>query len=169
LLNAALRPVLGLVGLRVPDWFGADAGFAAIPAFVIMGLWGVGGGMLIYLAGLNAIPQTLYEAALIDGAGWWSRFRNVTIPMLSPVILFNVVIAIIGSFQVFTQAYVMTNGGPGDKTLFYVLYLFRQAFEFFNMGYASAMAWLLFAIIMVLTVFVVRASRSRVHYEGLRT
>lgn len=168
LLNNALNPILKIFGLEAPAWFGADAAIFGVPAFVIMGLWGVGGGMLIYLAGLNAIPQTLYEAALIDGAGWWDRFRNVTIPMLSPVILFNCVMAIIGSFQVFTQAYVMTGGGPADATLFYVLYLYNQAFHYYEMGYASAMAWFLFIIVLGLTLLVLRYSRRHVHYEGLR-
>ena len=168
LLNNALNPILGSFGLHAPAWFGADAAIFGVPAFVTMGLWGVGGGMLIYLAGLNAIPQALYEAALIDGAGWWARFRNVTIPMLSPVILFNCVMAIIGSFQVFTQAYIMTGGGPADATLFYVLYLFNQAFQYYEMGYASAMAWFLFVIVLSLTLLVLRYSRRHVHYEGLR-
>jgi len=168
LLNTVLSPVLGMFGLRPPDWFGTDAAIFGVSAFVIMGLWGIGSGMLIYLAGLTAIPQTLYEAALIDGAGWWARFWNVTIPMLSPVILFNVVMAIIGSFQVFTQAYIVTGGGPGDATLFYVLYLFNQAFEYYEMGYASAMAWLLFTIVLSLTLLVIRSSSRHVYYEGMR-
>jgi multiple sugar transport system permease protein len=183
LLNAAVRPLCGpvnavlgwlggLVGATVPkmppDWIGADAEWAGVPAFVIAALWSIGGSMLIYLAGLQGIPQTLYEAAAIDGAGPVRRFLRVTLPMLSPVILFNVVIALIGSFQVFTMAYVMTKGGPGDSTTFYVLYLYNNAFESHEMGYASAMAWVLLVIIMALTGLVLWQGKKRVHYEGLR-
>ncbi len=154
--------------LTPPDWLGDDAGWYGPPAFALMGLWSVGGSMMIYLAGLNGIPDTLYEAAEIDGAGRLRRFRNVTLPMLSPVIFFNGIMAIIASFQVFTQAFVMTNGGPENKTLFYVLYLYRQAFEFHQMGYASAMAWLLLLLILALTLVVMRGSSRFVYYEGLR-
>lgn len=166
LLNQLLEPILALVNLRPPEWFLRDAEWFGIPAFVIANLWNVGGGMLIYLAGLNAIPRTLYEAAEIDGAGRWQRFRHITLPMLSPVILFSVIMAIIGSFQVFTQAFVMTGGGPGDATRFYVLYLWNMAFESYEMGYGAAMAWLLFAVILVLSLWVMRGSRKRVFYEG---
>jgi multiple sugar transport system permease protein len=165
--NVFLKP-LTWFGIRPPDWFGLDASWAAVPAFVIMGLWGVGGGMVIYLAGLKGVPQSLYEAATIDGAGPLRRLMNVTLPMLSPLIFFNVVMGIIGSFQIFTQAKVMTNGGPGTDTLFYVLNLYRQAFEFHNMGYASAMAWILFVIVLGFTALVFRGSRKMVHYEGLK-
>ena len=168
LINWLLSP-LRLIGLSPPDWFGADAGWAAIPAFVIMTLWGVGGGMVIYLAGLKGIPASLYEAARIDGAGAWRRLWNITIPMLSPLIFFNVVMGVIASFQIFTQTKVMTNGGPNDATLFYVLNLYRFAFEFHEMGYASAMAWVLFVIILALTALIFRGSRGLVHYEGLKT
>jgi multiple sugar transport system permease protein len=177
LINHMLRPFLGLVGLHPPNWFGADyskfppiddAARWAIPAFVIMGLWGVGGGMIIYLAGLKGIPVSLYEAATIDGAGPSRKFWNVTLPMLSPLIFYNLVMGIIGSFQIFTQAKIMTNGGPGDDTLFYVINLYRQAFEFHNMGYASAMAWVLFLIVLVLTLLVFRGSKNLVYYEGLK-
>lgn len=183
---AAILLVLGLYSLitgwstRPPNWFGVyvppegagkpvvDAKWWAIPGFVIMGLWGVGAGMIIYLAGLKGIPQTLYEAARIDGAGPVRQMWNVTLPMLSPLIFFNLVMGIIGSFQIFTQAYTMTGPGPEDSTLFYVLQLYRQAFEFHNMGYASAMAWLLFVLVLILTMLVFRGSRGLVHYEGLR-
>lgn len=168
LLNTVLRPVAVWLGTTPPDWFGVDAARWAIPAFVIMGLWGVGGGMLIYLAGLKGIPQSLYEAATIDGAGPLRRLWNVTLPMLSPLIFYNLVMGIIGSFQVFTQAFVMTGGGPQNATLFYVLSLYRQAFEFHNMGYASAMAWILFVICLLLTLLVFRGSRNLVFYEGLK-
>jgi len=133
-----------------------------------MSIWGVGNAMLIYLAGLQGVPEHLYEAAALDGAGPWVRFRHVTLPILSPTLFFNLVMAIIGSFQVFTSAYVMTEGGPNESTLFYVLYLYQKAFEQFQMGYASAMAWILFAIVLSLTLGVLRSSRSWVYYEGER-
>ena len=170
LLNRVLDPILGLVGLNAPDWLGRDAEIFGVPAFVIMSLWSIGGGMLIYLAGLSAISPTYYEAAKVDGAGWWRRFWHITVPMLSPVILFNSVIAIIGSFQIFTQSYIMTGGtgGVSDSALFYVLYLYLQAFTYHEMGYASAMAWMLFMIVLVLTILFLRMSRRFVHYEGMR-
>jgi multiple sugar transport system permease protein len=135
-------------------------------SLVIMGLWGVGNTMIIFLAGLQGIPLSLYEAAEIDGANWWQRFRHVTLPMLSPVILFNLIIGIVGSFQVFTNAFLMTQGGPQNSTLFSVLYLYRLGFEQFNMGPASALAWLLFAIIMMFTIVQLRLSDAWVYYEG---
>ncbi len=163
-----LNGVLGLLHLPTPDWFGRDAATAAIPAFVIMGLWGVGGGMIIYLAGLKGIPTSLYEAATIDGAGQIRRLWNITIPMLSPLLFYNLVMGLIGSFQIFTQVYVMTGAGPDNSTLVYVLNLYRQAFEFHNMGYASAMAWVLFVICLAVTIGVFRLGRSLVYYEGLK-
>lgn len=151
-----------------PAWFGEDAQTYGVPAFAITSLWTIGGAMLIYIAGLAAIPSHLYEAARLDGAGPLRRFWNVTVPMLSPVILFNLIIAIIASFQIFTQAFVMTRGGPGDATLFYVLYVYFEAFESHNMGYASALAWLLLLVILALTAAVLRLSRRSVHYDGGR-
>ena len=168
IINRILDPVLGVVGLGAPDWFGTDAEVFAIPAYVIMALWGVGAGMVIYLAGLKGIPESLYEAARIDGAGRVRAFFNVTLPQLSPLIFFNLIMGIIGSFQVFTQVYVMTNGGPGNATLVYVLKLYREAFEYHKMGYASAMAWVLFMVLLGLTLVVVKTSKSWVHYEGLK-
>jgi len=169
LLNAALEPLLAPLGAAPPEWFGADAAAWGPPAFAVMGLWAVGGSMMIYLAGLKGIPQELYEAAEIDGAGAWRRFRSVTLPMLSPVIFFNLIMAVIGSFQVFTQAFVMTGGEPGDLTRFYVLYLYNQAFEFYEMGYASALAWLLLLVTLLLTLIVMRGSKRFVHYEALQS
>ena len=169
ILNKLLAPITGLFGKSPPDWFGNDIKVWGIPAFVIMGLWGVGGGMIIYLAGLKGIPRSLYEAAYIDGAGPMRRLAAITLPMLSPLIFYNLVMGIIGSFQVFTQAYMMTGAGTDNATLFYVYSLFRHAFEFHNMGYASAMAWVLFVIVLVLTLAVFRGSRNLVYYEGLKT
>ncbi|HEX8520665.1 MAG TPA: extracellular solute-binding protein [Tepidisphaeraceae bacterium] len=168
MVNALLRPLLHPFGTTPPDWLGRDARYWAIPAFVLMSVWGVGGAMILYLAGLKGIPVSLYEAATIDGAGRTRQFWNVTLPMLSPLIFYNVVMGIIGSFQVFVQAMVMTDGGPNDFTLFYVLQLYRQAFVFHNMGYASAMAWVLFLILLGLTVLVFRGSKNLVYYEGLK-
>jgi multiple sugar transport system permease protein len=168
LLNTVLRPLAHALQTEPPDWFGRDAAAWAIPAFVIMGLWGVGGGMIIYLAGLKGIPASLYEAATIDGANPLRQFWSVTLPQLSPLIFYNLVMGLIGSFQIFTQARVMTGGGPEDNTLFYVLQLYRQAFEFHNMGYASAMAWILFLICLALTIFVFAGSKKLVYYEGLK-
>ncbi|HEU4753063.1 MAG TPA: sugar ABC transporter permease, partial [Armatimonadota bacterium] len=138
------------------------------PAIVLMGLWGVGAGMMIYLAGLQNIPTQLYEAARIDGAGPVAQFRAVTFPMLSPVLFFNLVMGIIGSFQVFTSAFVLFGGGsgPDDAALFYGFYLYRKAFEQFQIGYGSALAWVLFAVILVFTLLVFRSSQFWVYYEG---
>jgi multiple sugar transport system permease protein len=168
LINHLLAPPLHLLGKTPPDWVGEDAHRWAVPAFVLMSLWTVGGGMLTYLAALKNVPASLYEAARIDGASANRQFWTVTLPMISPLILFNLLMAIIASFQIFAQVYVMTNGGPGNATLFYVLYLYRQAFQFDNMGYASAMSWVLFVIVLALTAIVIRGSRRWVHYEGLK-
>lgn len=158
--------VLRAFGLPPIAWLSDTR--TALPSLILMSLWGVGGGMVIYLAGLQSVPQHLYEAASLDGANVVQKFRHVTIPMLTPVIFYNLIMGIIGSFQVFTQAFVMTNGGPVNSTLFYVLYLFRQAFNYFHMGYASAMAWVLFVIILVLTMLVFKSSAMWVYYEGER-
>ncbi len=160
LINLALRRF----GIEGPRWLYSEEW--AVPAFILMGLWGAGGGMLLYLAGLQGIPTTLYEAAEIDGANSWHRFRYVTIPMLTPTIYFNLLINIIASFQVFTQVEVLTDGGPNNATLTQVLYLYRKGFQDFQFGYASALAWALFIVILVFTVLVVRSSESWVHYEG---
>jgi len=162
ILNNALRAA-GVA--HPPAWLQEPAW--AMPAFVIMSLWGIGGmRMIIFLAGLQGIPDSYYEAAGIDGAGAWSKFRHITLPMLTPMIFFNMVLGIIGSFQIFTAAYIMTGGGPADATLFYVLYLFRQAFEEFRMGYASAMAWGLFVVLLVFTGIQFWQAKRWVYYEG---
>jgi multiple sugar transport system permease protein len=131
-----------------------------------MSLWSVGGTMLIFLAGLQGIPVELQEAAALDGANAVQRFWSVTLPLLTPTILFNLILLIINQFQSFTQAYVMTNGGPLYSTLFYVYYLYLNAFQYFNMGYAAAMAWVLFFIIFVMTVIIFRSSDRWVFYQG---
>lgn len=146
--------------LNDPQW--------AMPGLILMSTWSVGGMMLIFLAGLQSVPEELHQAAMVDGAGAVDRFRHVTLPLLTPTIFFNLVMAIIGSFQVFTQTFVMTGGGPADSTLTYVLYLYRNAFEFFKMGYAAALAWILFFILLAMTLLVFRSSALWVHYESER-
>ena len=159
-----LNFIIGLFGVRGPDWLGRPAW--ALWAFVLMSLWGVGGNMVILLAGLQGVPVSLHEAAQIDGASAWTRFWRITLPMISPAILFITIMSVIGSFQVFTQAYIMTGGGPANATLFYLLYLYRNAFAWFEMGYASALAWVLFLVVLVCTLITMRGSQRLVHYEG---
>jgi multiple sugar transport system permease protein len=161
---------LGIVG---PGWF-YDPNWT-VPSYMLVSLWGFGGPMLLYLAALQGVPTTLYEAATIDGANAWQRFRNVTIPMISPVILFTFITGIIGSFQVFTPAYIISGttggggegafGGPAYASMFYVLYLYLNAFRRFRFGYAAAQAWILFLVILVLTYLALRISRESVYYE----
>lgn len=161
----AINTALALIGIQGPSWLGDERW--VLPALLIMSLWGVAGAnMVIYLAGLQSIPTELYEAAMIDGAGAWRKLVHVTIPMMTPVILLRLVMGIIGSFQVFTQAFVMTQGGPGSASLFYVLYLYRNAFEYSKMGYACALAWVLFLIILALTGLIFRSSSVWVYYQG---
>jgi multiple sugar transport system permease protein len=160
LLNSLLRQV----GIEGPLWFQSSRW--ALPGLIIMSMWGVGGTMIIFLAGLQNIPGHLYEAAEIDGAGAWSKFRNVTLPLLSPTIFFNLVMGVIGSLQTFAQAFIATAGGPSNATLFYNLYLYMNAFQYFEMGYASALAWILFVVILALTLLVIRSSPMWVYYEG---
>ena len=149
--------------LDAPLWL-QDPRFSKL-ALIVMNVWAAGGGMVIWLAGLQSIPKQLYEAANIDGAGPLRRFWHITLPMLSPYILFNAIVGLIGTMQMFTEAYVMTAGGPLDSTLFYAYYLFRQAFQFFRMGYASALAWILFVAVLTLTLLQLRWSRRWVHYD----
>ncbi len=158
--NNILR-ALGLPGVK---WlFDPDI---AKPAFILMSLWTVGPQMVIFLAGLQSVPAELLEAAEIDGANTWQRFRSVVMPMLSPIVFFNLIIGIIGSFQVFTNAFIMTNGGPQNATLFSVLYIYLNGFRFFKMGYAATLAWLLFWIIMLFTFLQFVVANRWVYYEG---
>ncbi|MBM3188740.1 MAG: sugar ABC transporter permease [Chloroflexi bacterium] len=159
LINTALRGI----GIKGPAWL-ADPAWAK-PALILMSLWGVGGAMVIYLAGLQGIPRELYEAGEIDGTSALQGFWHITIPMLSPVIFFNLIMNVIGAFQVFTQAYVMTQGGPANATRFYMLRLYEQAFSAFSMGLASAMAWFLFLLMLVFTLIQFKYIGGRVHYE----
>jgi multiple sugar transport system permease protein len=160
LANAALN------ALGLPSLYWLQDPKLAKPTFILMSFWTIGGQMVILLAGLKGIPRSLYEAAEIDGAGSWVSFTAITLPMLSPAIFFNLILAIIGAFQVFTQSYIITGGGPENATLFYVLYLYRMAFENFRMGYASALAWVLFLIILLFTYFQFKLSDRWVYYEG---
>jgi multiple sugar transport system permease protein len=159
-----INSLLNIVGIRGPGWLTNPV--LAKPALIFMGCWMIGGTIVIFLAGLQDIPESLLEAAMLDGAGALRRTRYVTLPLLSPVILFNLVMGVIGNFQVFTQAFIMTKGGPLDATLFYALYLYRNAFEYFKMPYASAMAWLLFVVVLACTLLIFRGSSRFVYYEG---
>ncbi len=161
ILNVFLYTTFHIIG---PQWQ-YDSTWV-IPMFVIMSLWSVGGGMLIYLGGLQGIPTQLYEAAEIDGAGAWRRLWSVTLPMLSPVILFNLILGIIAVFTYFTNAFVMTQGGPNYASYFYLLSLYYNAFQFLKMGLASAQAWLFFLFVLILTVIVMKTSGRWVYYEG---
>ena len=170
-----LNPEVGLVNslLRTsgvsdpPNWLQSSSWLVGSKtSIMLMGLWSAGSGMVIWLAGLKGIPQHLYEAAEIDGAGVFGRFVNVTLPMLSPYIFFNLIMGVIGTMQVFTQAYIMTEGGPDDSTMFYAYYLFNNAFRYFKMGYASALAWILFIIVLALTLFQLKIAPRWVHYES---
>lgn len=167
LLNGALK----VVGIEGPLWLQSETW--SKPALVLMSLWGVGGSMIIFLAALQGVPQELYEAAELDGASGFRRFVHITIPMISPAIFFSLVMGVIGSFQVFTQAFVMTGsaqpgseGGPNNSTLFMVLYLYKKAFQDFQMGYASALAWVLFFIILGFTIVQKKLSSRWVYYEA---
>ncbi len=135
-------------------------------AYVLLSLWGVGGSMIIFLAGLQGIPDIYYEAAEIDGAGRWYKLRHITLPLMSPIFFFNFVIGIINSFQVFTIGFLLTNGGPQNSTLFLVLYVYRTAFQNQNMGYAATLSWLLFFILVILSLIVFKYFGSRVYYEN---
>lgn len=158
--------LLSLVGIEGPTWLGSTKW--AMPSIIMITLWsGIGGGrMIIFLAGLQGVPQELYEAAEIDGAASWAKFRNITLPMISPAIFFNLILGIIGALQVFTTAYITTRGGPGRATWFFALHIYTNAFEYFDMGYASALAIVLFFILLVFTIIQMRLSDRWVYYAG---
>jgi multiple sugar transport system permease protein len=160
-----LNVFLGKVGLRAPGWL-TDPAWSK-PALVLLSLWGMGQAMVIFLAGLQEVPVHLYEAADLDGASWWSKIRHVTLPMISPVLLFNGIMGIIGSLQFFAIPYIMTpNGQPARSAYFYAMYLYDNAFLYLRMGYASAMAWILFLLILALTLLSLRLAARYVHYEA---
>ncbi|MCP4177627.1 MAG: sugar ABC transporter permease [bacterium] len=164
-----LNYFLSFLGIHGPDWLNSIAWTK--PSVIFTTIWGVGNTMVIFLAGLNDVPKELYEAADIDGASFISKLKNVTIPLISPVIYFNLVMGIIGALQVFTVSYVMfssTGGaGPDRSVLFYTVYLYNNAFQYNRMGYACAMAWIMFIIILILTIITTRAYRKKIHYGGL--
>jgi multiple sugar transport system permease protein len=159
ILNAVFR----LVGLGEQRWLLFPG--SARNVFILISLWTIGGQIIIFLAGLNGIPQSIYEAATTDGAGGWQRFRHITLPLLSPTTFFNLIVGIIASFQIFTQAFVLTKGGPQNATLFFVLYIYDTGFVQFQMGYAAVLSWFLFLIILVFTVVQFRLAGRWVYYE----
>jgi len=167
-----LNPYFGLVNLFLntvfhiqgPGWF-SDPKWAK-PAFVMLAQWGAGGSAVIFLSAIKDVPRELLESAEIDGAGWWTKFSKIIIPMISPVILYHLITALFGGFQIFTTAYIATNGGPANSTLFYVLYLYRNAFQYSKMGYASAMAWILFVLVLIITLIIFKTSARWVFYRG---
>lgn len=164
-------PDLGLINnvlssLNLPTFNWLDSEVMVIPSIVIMSLWGIGSTVIIFLAGLQGVPRSLYEAATVDGAGSFRKFRNITIPMMTPIIFFNLIMGSIGAFQVFTEALIMTQGGPNNASLFYNYYIYREAFQFGEMGHASAIAWILFLIILAITGLFFRTSKAWVFYES---
>jgi multiple sugar transport system permease protein len=159
-----LNYLLSLVGIQGPAWL-SDPKWV-LPAFILMALWHFGGSVVLYLAGLQGIPTDLYEAAAVDGANGMHKLFRITIPLMTPVIFFQLIIGVINALQTFTQAFIMTKGGPMNASLFIVLYLYQKAFESFQMGYASLIAWLLFLYILALTLVLLRTSDRWVYYEG---
>ncbi len=160
LLNASLAKI-GIEGpgwLKSPDW--------AMPGLILMSVWSVGGSVIIFLAGLQGVPTHLYEAASLDGAGHWSKFWNVTVPMMSPVIFYNLIVGVITSLQSFVLILIMTDGRPANSTLVLGLYLYRHAFKFMDMGYASAIAWILLVFVILITAVQFLAAKFWVYYEG---
>lgn len=166
-----LHPRLGVVnhvlsnaGLPAPNWLLSETW--AKPAIALLAIWHIGQPMVVFLAGLQGVPEDLYEAAKIDGASAFQQTTHITIPLVTPVILYNTIMGIINAFQVFTFAYIMTGGGPLNSTLFYSLYIYRHAFNYFDMGYASALAMVLFTLVLGMTVALFKWSSSWVHYES---
>ncbi|MFE5320664.1 carbohydrate ABC transporter permease [Paenibacillus sp. NPDC056579] len=162
--DGILNKLLGAIGIPGIDWINTPE--TALYTLVLLAVWQFGSSMVIFLAGLKQIPRELYESASVDGASKIRSFFAITLPMLTPIILFNLVMQIIGSFQMFTQAFIVTKGGPIHSTLVYALYLYQQAFAYFNMGYASALAWILLVIIAVFTALIFWSAKRWVHYEN---
>jgi len=158
-----LNNVLAAFGIHGPNWLQDE--HTSKPALILMGLWSAGGGMIIWLAGLKGISASYYEAAALDGASAWQSLRHITLPLLTPYILFNLIIGLISTLQIFTQAFIMTQGGPVDSTLFYAYHLFNNAFRFLQMGYGSALGWFLFLAVFGLTLLQIKLSSRWVHYE----
>ncbi len=165
-INGVVNYLLDLVGIQGPGWMGSPQW--SKPALILMSLWGVGGAVVIYLASLQDVPRELLEAAELDGARWGQKVRFVILPMISPVILFNVITGLIGAFQYFTEAFIMTGGtgSPADSTLMMSIYLYQSAFQYFKIGYASAQAWMLFLIVIAFTMLLFRVSGRLVYYGG---
>jgi multiple sugar transport system permease protein len=163
-----MNEILGFVGIEGPNWL-RDPIWSK-PSLILLGLWGMGGTIVIYLSGLQDVPVSLIEAAELDGASWWQRLRHITIPMVSPITVFNLITGVIGMFQYFAQAYVFGTasslGAPLNSTLFYSVYLYQVGFQFLKIGYASAMAWVLFAIILVCTILLLKTSERFTYYAG---
>jgi multiple sugar transport system permease protein len=159
-----LNTLTAKAGLPRSQWIFDES--TAIPSLILMSVWGFGNVAVIFLAGLQGVPRQLYEAISVDGGGAWRRFRHITLPMMTPTIFYSLVTSVIGALQVFVQAAVMTEGGPNDSTLFYIYYLYRTAFTNNEMGYASALAWILFLVIMAITVVLFRNSSRWVYYEA---
>lgn len=157
-----LNLILSKFGIQGPGWL-SDPNWV-LPSYILMALWGAGGGILTYLAGLQDIPRALYEAAELDGAGWFKKFTKITVPMLTPVIFYNLIMGIVGAFRKFSDAYII--GGADNQGRFYMVYLYQNAFNFFKMGYATAMAWILFLIIMALSLLVFKSSNLWVFYNS---
>lgn len=161
-----INGILGLVGIEGPAWLGSETW--SKPSLILMSLWGIGQAVVIYLAGLSDIPQDYYDAAEVDGASSFQKTRYITVPLLTPVIFYNLVMGVIGALQQFTLPYTMTKGQgtPGNSLMFYVMYLYDNGFKYFKMGYASAMAWILFLVTMSLTAVIFATSKKWVHYQG---
>jgi multiple sugar transport system permease protein len=171
MLNArygVVNSILGAVGVDGPNWLASPN--YVLPSLILIALWGIGGSAIIYLAGLQNIPEVFYEAAIVDGASTYRRFRHITLPLLSPTIFFQLILGLIGVFQTFTPAFIAAgqNGGPLQSGLFYMLYLYNRGFRSLRMGYASALAWILTIFILVITIMVIRSSSYWVHYEADR-
>lgn len=163
--KGAINSLLSSIGLDANiSWIGNPK--TALGVLVVLGVWQFGASMLIFIAGLKQIPESYYEAATLDGASAIHKFTKITLPMLSPVIFFNLIMQIISTFKAFNESFIITKGGPMDKTLFYALYIYRQSFEYFNMGYGSALSWVLLIIISVMSIVVFKLSNSMVYYES---
>lgn len=162
--NGAINDILAYIGIKGINWVGSPD--TALSTLVLLVVWQFGAPMLIFLAGLKQIPTELYEAASVDGANWWRKFIKITLPMLTPVLFFNLVMQTINGFMTFTQSFIVTEGGPLDRTLFYAVYLYEKAFAHFDMGYASAMAWILLVIIAFFTALIFKSSSAWVYYES---
>ena len=161
--SGPLNDLLGIVGIHGPDWL-LDPSWVK-PALVVLSAWGAGGATVLLLSAMNSIPREFYEAAEIDGAGPMRQFWSITFPQITPIIFFNLVMGLIGAFQIFSQVYILTGGGPDNASMTMVPLLFREAFSFYHFGYASAIAWLLFVVIIGFTAIAFRTSRSWVFYE----